>query len=302
MQIGFKTGPNNWEEGKRIIAEDGAKMCEIWFRVDKAHEYREMLNHLKAQKVAFGLHYWGLIQNKYKPNIATHHQDIRGETILQMKKTIDVAHKEGAVYVNIHPGILSIEEMDFGTHRQAVSSLHEKTPSDTARAITHENMEALHNYATTREVTLTVETLPAGEVPGSDREEVYFPGDAPLVLLQELADKGFYVANDITHTASQIGLINSEDAFLWEHLLDATQALAPQTKLVHVNTVVPPWNGTDSHHGLLPEDYKVGAWPSLDRIAQLLSIFKDRDDVYIVPEPNNKMQENYRALVKLVAS
>ena len=301
MHIGFKTGPKNWEEGKRIITQDGAKMCEIWFRVDKVHEYREMLGYLKAQKVAFGLHYWGLIQNKYKPNIATHHKDIREETIAQMKEAIDVAQREDAVYVNIHPGILSVEEMNFTTHRQAVSSNHEVTPSDTARTITHENVNILHDYALKKGVTLTIETLPAGEVPGSDREEAYFLGDAPISLSQDLADNGFYIANDITHTASQIGLINSEDAFLWKHLLDTTHSLAPQTKLVHVNTVVPPWNGTDSHHGLLPEDYAVNAWPSLDRIAQLISIFKDRDDVYIVPEPNHNMQENYQALVKLIA-
>jgi hypothetical protein len=43
MQIGFKTGPRTWEEGKKIVEEEGARLAELWFRVDRASEYDDML-------------------------------------------------------------------------------------------------------------------------------------------------------------------------------------------------------------------------------------------------------------------
>src|SRR5258708_1198468 len=105
MQIGFKTGPKNWQEGQKIVTEDGGKLCEVWFRIDKKDEYAEMLNWLGAQKVAVGLHHWGLIEGKYKTNLASTYPTIRQKTIQQIKDTIDVgASLADCAYVNVHCG------------------------------------------------------------------------------------------------------------------------------------------------------------------------------------------------------
>ncbi|MBI3251620.1 MAG: hypothetical protein HYZ62_01780, partial [Candidatus Andersenbacteria bacterium] len=90
MHIGFKTGPLTWAEGKRIVLEEGAAFCEVWFRIDKANEYTQMLTWLTAQSVSVGLHHWGLVDGKYKTNIASKNRTIRQKTIQQIKDTIDI--------------------------------------------------------------------------------------------------------------------------------------------------------------------------------------------------------------------
>src|SRR3989344_882128 len=110
MHIGFKTGPRTWEEGKRIVIEEGAKLCEVWFRIDKASDYTEMLDWLTAQGVSVGLHHWGLVDGRYKTNIASKNTNIRQKTLQQIKDTIDIGARIECAYVNMHCGAQAIEE------------------------------------------------------------------------------------------------------------------------------------------------------------------------------------------------
>lgn len=116
-------------------------------------------------------------------------------------------------------------------------------------------------------------------------------------MLSQLADHGQLMANDFGHTAANIAGSNQD--LMWPGLSQYTQILAPKTKLLHINTVGPPFNGTDSHHGILAEDWQHGAFPNEDQLKSLLTLFKGRDDVWAVPEPqDNAMIANYLALQK----
>jgi hypothetical protein len=82
--------------------------------------------------------------------------------------------------------------------------------------------------------------------------------------------------------------------------LEKTKKLALQTRLVHINTMPPPFNGTDGHLGILDKDFKKDVFPSREQIKLLLSSFSDRKDVWVIPEPFLDHVENTKALIKLI--
>lgn len=302
MQVGFKTGPKTWEEGKVIAQEDGVKLCEVWFRVDKADDYADMFAWLKKEHVAFGLHHWGLVNGKLKTNLATHHAFVRDETIRQIRQTIDIAAQYGCVYVNAHPGSQSLEEIDFATRAQTLRSDARTSADDSARLLL-DAVQQLQLYAQTKGVLLTIETLPPSEQVVFDaplRDQFYRPGNVDLTTMRRLASAGMWIANDISHTTACVAVeTGTSEAVMWQGAVQFTQDVAPQTRLLHINTTVPPHNGTDSHNGLLPEDFAQGAFPRAEQLQALLHIFRDRDDVFVIPEPHHNMRENTQALMAL---
>jgi hypothetical protein len=305
MRVGFKTGPRTWEEGKIIVLEDKMDLCELWFDVTKAGLYTKLFAWLKDHGVAIGLHHWGLIQGKVKTNLATHHSFVRDETIAQIKRTIDIAAEHGCVYVNAHPGSQSLEEINFVEQTQAPLP-DPKTPEVQAVELLLQAAHTLSSYAQERNVVFTIETLPPLEANWRDtgvRDRAYTPGNIPLSGMITLARSGVFIANDLTHTAGWVAVENKgEPSAMWAGIQKFSQEIASQTKLLHINTVVPPFDGTDSHHGLLPEDVEVGAWPSHEQFREFFTLFRDRDDVFVIPEPREHMRENTRMLRELVES
>lgn len=301
MLAGFKTGPNNWEEGKKIVTEEGASMCEVWYRVDRADEYTEMLSWLSDHDVQVGLHHWGVIDGKYKTNLATSYEPVWRATIEQMKQTIDSAAAVGAAYVNVHPGAASVEVINLDTKEQHMIDDHKTSPEESA-ALFLEHAKEVHEYASSKDVLLTVETLLGVEMETVGvREPTYDPSIVSLETMKAFSEQGGYVANDITHTMAFLhAKLQRED--VWSELMEFSLAVAPQTRLLHINTVVPPFNGTDSHNGVLDDDWEAGAIPSKDQLLEFLRIFAGRDDVFVVPEPEKDMTGNYRALHDLVNS
>ena len=297
MTIGFKTGPRNWEGGKIIVEEEGARMCEIWFRVDKKDDYREMMDWLKKHEVQAGLHYWGLAQGDIKPNLMTKDKQVRQETIEQMRQTIEIGAAINGAYVNVHPGARALEKMDFAKGEQVLIE-NSFTEEAEAERLLLEALGELNSYAKENGVLLTVETLPGRESRHIEkRQGIYDPGNPPLELMRRVAEAGFWLANDLTHSASSLGLKIGERENLFEELLKFTKDIADQTKLVHVNTVAPPLdNGTDSHDGILADDFAKNVFPDKAQLKQLLQVFRNREDVFLVPEPKSKMGENYLAL------
>lgn len=305
MIIGFKTGPANWAEGQRIVEEDGGSMCEVWFRIDRADDYDTMFSWLRARNVAIGLHYWALVDGQIKPNISARDEAVRAETVRQIKRTIEAASDLEAVYVNIHPGALLLEKINFENRTQQLVVGQKAAgltwqESDTERCL--EVVADLTAYARERGVLLTIETILARELVSFDhREPTYESATTPLSCMARLAEAGFAIANDITHTVTWFGLENPDRGYQWEKLLAFTNKIAPATRLLHINTVQPPFNGTDSHDGILPADFANGVFPSQDQVRHIIDIFRNRPDVFIVPEPREYMQENYRELVRLGA-
>jgi hypothetical protein len=70
--------------------------------------------------------------------------------------------------------------------------------------------------------------------------------------------------------------------------------------LIHVTTNVPPFNGTDSHNGILVKDFKWGAVPNKTQLIKLLFLFKNRP-IWLIPEPRTKdMAANYFELKEII--
>ncbi len=300
MTIGFKTGPRNWEDSKRIVLEDGASMCEVWFNVQKENEYKEMFAWLVKHCVKIGLHHWGLAQGQYKTNLSTHNSAVREESLAQMRRTIEIGGKIGAVYVNVHPGAQWLERIDFSTDDQERVE-EEATPPEEARELLLAGARELFVYANERGITFTVETLPGREAHNSARREgIYDSGNPPLTWIAEIGAQGGYIANDITHSASMVALENNSLPGMWQGLYEFTNRTQAFTKLLHINSMIPPFDGRDSHNGILPDDFALGAFPSREQIIAILRLFADREDVYVVGEPQmEKTRENYLALLGL---
>jgi sugar phosphate isomerase/epimerase len=302
MIIGFKTGPKTWEEGKRIVEEDNPHVCELWFDVTKADMYDDMIAWLQNHNVHIGLHHWGVVYGQYKTNLATRDKAIRDTAIQQIKDTIDIGARLECAYVNAHPGAQYVERINLDNFSQELVT-ENKTEQEESEKLLLEAAQLLQEYAQDRGVLFTIETLPGAEAPiAHQRQSVYVPGNAPLDVMERIGTQGGHIANDITHTAGQVALDATSPDAIWEGIVDFTKRTHTFTNVLHINTVSPPFNGSDSHEGITGQEFAQGNFPSRQQIKQFLSFFKDRDDVFVIPEPRaGTMQENYRALATLVA-
>lgn len=279
-------------------------MCEVWCRADQLAQYEEPLAWFRRHHVVVGLHYWGVCAGNILPNVATRHAPVRAESIRQIKHTIDFARRHDCVYVNIHPGALFLEQIIFEplTFGRIEESATERAA---AEQLMNEAALELSAYAAAGGVVLTIETItrymkrrPLEET----RDDFYDPGTMTLPYLAQLSRAGVYLANDITHTAAALPVTMPTRHELWEGLKDFTAQTARQTRLLHVNTLSAPYNGTDSHDGVTAEDWRRDVFPSREQVTALLNLFADRSDVYAVPEPLHNMADNYQALAYLAGA
>ncbi len=299
MKVGFKTGPKSWDEGKTIITRHGAKYVELWYRYDWADRYQDFFDFFAAQGVQSGFHYWGVVEGNILPSFCYDEPNQYRQGIESVKSAIDVASSIGAYYVNAHPGsrVLTKLNNDFNQLSLVPSPI---TPEDRALDLLQEATQELSAYAESRGVHFLIETIPARDSSswddlGQSRLKTIETHHASMPMLKRLAQEGRLIANDFGHSAASHP--NQDRAIMYADLLAATQALAPQTKLLHINTVLPPFNGTDSHDGILAEDWEAGVFPNEDQLLELLSQFKERPDVWAIPEPKQeKMLDNYLAL------
>jgi hypothetical protein len=301
MTVGFKTGPRNFAVGKTLVEEDGFDMCEVWFRVDRLEDYTELFNWLTSRSVRIGLHHWGMCRGGITPNISTADKAIRRESIAQIKQAIAIGAGLGCVYVNVHPGSEQLVAVTFDPWTFTPKAQRTKTAE--AEKFTEEAMAELSAYAAERGVVLTLETLPrAGYFDERDRTRLFDPGFMSTETVARITARFGFMANDITHTATSYPRDNASREELWEFLLDFTRRCAAQTKLLHANTTVGPFLGADTHDGVRPEDFAAGVFPNRSQLLELLYLFKDRNDVFVVPEPKEHMRENAVALRELVAA
>lgn len=272
----------------------------MWFNVNKEKEYAEMFGWLSEHDVLIGLHHWGLADGQYKTNLSTQHQTVHEETVAQMKRTIEIGAEIGAGYVNVHPGAQFLERIDFARDRQELVEDSE-TFSETAWQMLFQGTEELTSFAEKHGVLFTVETLPGREANNFEkREGMYDSGNPPLAVMVQLGKRGIALANDITHSASQLMLQYSEISGLHGALLAFTKEAAPFTRLLHINSIRPPFDGRDSHNGLLPEDFALGSFPNYEQLVELLSVFRGHQDVFAVVEPQlEKTRQNFLALKKI---
>jgi hypothetical protein len=299
MIAGIKVGPLTW---KRILHDYRPGICEVWFRVDWLDRYSDLFAFLRRDGIPAGLHFWGILADGIAPNFAYPDEEIRRSSVELVKRSIDTAVHNGFLYVNIHPGSYRLSRVNLD--RLFFRPIPGREVSEaTGSMVLHENIKELDTYAQKLGVHLLTETLPAREpmhwrslIKG--RLKTQDMRNVPVSQMVRLAQQGFFICNDLCHTAMDV--VSDDRDFLFQQLLEKTKLLSDKTRLIHVNTMPPPFNGTDGHLGIRKQDFTEEVFPSREQMKQLLSLFVDRDDVWVIPEPFSDHIENTKALEELL--
>ncbi len=292
MKLGIKIAPGNpW---KRDIEATHPQMVEIWYNAARPDDYNEIFDYLSDTPIEVGLHYWGALPNNILSNISYPDKHVNDSSIALIKATIDTAAAHGCVYVNMHTDLYSLLEVNFGSMAIRVAS---KTANRaTSNAIFTKRVLELNAYAAAKNVILTVETVPIKDPPNwrmdRDRTRSRDIHQMPLSVHLDLATHGMAIANDFVHTACN--LITDDRAAIWQFLYQTSRRLAPKTRLIHLGFLLPPYNGVDCHDSLDNPDFDTdAAIPNKTEMIELLKLFRQRDDVWILVEPKSDHQKNY---------
>jgi hypothetical protein len=295
LKPGIKIGPQDW---KSKLENSQAQYCEVWFRVDKPHWYTTMFNYLKKHRLNTGLHFWAQLDHNIYPNIAYNHPQILLPTLKLIKQTIDIAGQNHFHYVNIHAG------NNFAKKSILPSNKYPKIPLQQAKLTQETSIKQLHQYAKSKNVLLLTETITAKLSPSwyslNQRLKPINHYSLPVSSLIKLSHQGYYITNDIAHTFCDE--FNKPLDYLSKQLFKKTKQLAPQTRLLHLSTTIPPFNGTDTHHGITSNDFKVkGIFPTYQKLKTLLRLFKNRNDVWVINEPRTHHVDNFLVLKQLIS-
>lgn len=299
MIPGIKIGPDSW---KKILSKYHPKCVEVWFRIDWVDRYNDMFSYLQRKNIRVGLHFWGMLPGEIMPNFAFPDPDIRNPSINLVKKSIDVASHHGFRYVNIHPGSYRLSRIDF--ERECMRLVNKrKTTTSAGNEVLFENINLLHEYAKKRNTLLFTETIPTREPMNwkdleNGRLNTQDMRNVPVAVVESLAKKGYFICNDFMHTA--MDEISDDRDYLFRQLFNKTKRLLKQTKLIHVNTSPPPFNGSDGHLGIRNKDFTGDVFPTREQYKKLLALFINRNDVWAIPEPFSDHIENTKALIEII--
>ncbi len=301
MILGIKVGLQ--KQSFLDITQTNAPFAEVWFNVSQMDDYTELFDTLKARRMQVGLHYWGALEDGTWTNIAYPDTELINRSVSMMQTAIDTASRHGFQYVNIHPGCAARVGIDFDRHRMDLRSA--PVPWDQSIPIFLENAKKLNDYACERNVVFTVETLPSRVVKGwydtaarANPAMIMNVYELPIEALEQAAADGLWIANDFCHTAA---IPSSDPSALWQYLKSKTIALAPQTRLIHLGFVTAPFNGTDIHNMLDPTVLNSdSAMPNKLQMIELLRLFQNRDDIWILTEPKDRHVENYFLAKKIL--
>ncbi len=303
IKAGIKIGPKNWV--KRLL-DSQAKCCEVWFQIDKETEYVDMFQFLNQRQIQTGLHFWGVIEDNILVNPAYPDKTIRNNSILLIEKCIEIATRNGFSFVNIHPGYAQLWKFEAEKQIFKIADNSKQHYQDSKHAF-RESAVLLHEYGQKNNVSVLWETLPKKTITNYvaqykdkiDRLDCYPTHAINSFTLEEIAKKdGIFITNDISHTMTEIQSQSEKEII--NYLFDRTEKLASYTKLLHINTLSRPYNGTDSHDGITDADFNNEVIPAKDQLLQLLKIFKGRNDVWAINEPRHKHVQNYMALKELL--
>jgi endonuclease IV len=302
MKVGIKFGALDWQER---LKKSNAKYAEVYFRLDWKEKYQELFQYLRENEIQFGLHFWALIKGKYCPNLAYSENGIAAETAKLIKETIDIASKNGAYYVNFHPESLKLVELNLDRQEFYTTNDPPISVEEGFRSLSYYCKE-LKQYGNNKNVKTYTETVPLhdpsnfrqGEITEGRMNPIMKYG-MPTSKLIELGKMGFDICFDIAHAANQYPSDSREEIF--EKTYQDAQDIAKYVKLVHVSTTVPPFNGTDSHNGVLEDDFSQNVFPSRDELLKIFKVFKKYPDIWYIPEPQmEKMVDNYFEIQKLL--
>lgn len=299
MKLGLKV--NIDADSFERLRVTNPSLAEVWFNANKADTYSDLFAELTRRKCDVGLHFWGMCDGNILPNIAYPDATIIKQSMDLMRQTIDIASKYGFQYVNIHPGAAALSQVNYDAQR--FDRISDAMDMDRSIKLFLEHAQELSSYAKTRNVVFTVETVPMHVTDGwYDPDARLKPKslyELPVGAIQQAANLGLSIANDFCHTAANIA---SEDAeIVWDFLKTTTINLAPQTRLIHLGFVMRPFNGTDNHDQLdNPILNTSDAVPNNKQIIELLKLFTNREDVWILTEPKDDHAKNYFLAQKLL--
>lgn len=298
----IKIGPREWRER---LDRSLARYAEVYYRADKPELYPEMLSELRQREICFGLHFWAATSDFYEANLAFPGKR-RKESIAFIERNLEVAAETGAHYVNIHTGNRCLCRIDFERQLLAVDEAAGIADEDESEALRNEAVTDLAKKASASGVLLLVEAIPAREQIGpwnvpESRQQVqngYATGLDGLFEIMEETGLGF--TNDFCHVFA-MGFDKPREQLL-KDFCEITVKFAKHTWVAHVNTLTTPYNGTDAHLGILPEDFEAEeVFPTRDEFIGLLKLLaKQEHDVWLVGEPTKNHIENYQALVEFV--
>ncbi|MBI4034821.1 MAG: hypothetical protein HY381_00305 [Candidatus Chisholmbacteria bacterium] len=299
MQLGVKIALQSWQE---VLQTTQAQYCEVLFRLDLAAKFTPMFDHLRTHHVSFGLHFWASLPGGFEPNLAFEPQGIADHSHQLMAQTLKLASQVGAAYINIHPGSLTLTKIDLDHQSMALVPDAKVTPEQALQSLLARTRQ-LRQLADSLNLLFLVETLPKHGAShwrdDSGRLKVILSHNISPDMILHLAQAGQFITNDFGHTTAS--WVTDDMNQLWRHVYSTSRQLAPQTKLIHLNTIAPPFNGTDSHAGVLPADFTAGVFPNRNQILDLLHLYQNRDDIWIIPEPPAEtMVQNYHAIKALL--
>lgn len=298
LHPGIKIGPeSDWEQK---LKASQAQYCEVWYRVDWEEQYNDMFAYLKKHDIHTGLHYWAMIHNTYMPNLAYPDEKIWKPTYETMCANINTAAKHGFAYVNIHIGNYALLTLNLNTHTHACLPETKVDPQHAAQVFT-ENVQRLHEYAQERQVLLLVENIPPynSAIEGQHTEVIPAYALHSQVLENIAQTYGIHITFDLGHVMAESPTQTVEG--LTSYLIERAQVLAPHTKLIHANTVIKPFTGTDSHDGITDTDFAHNVVPSKTQFIELLRLFaRHTTHTWIVNEPKDEHVENYHALTAIL--
>jgi hypothetical protein len=300
MILGLKVGLQ--KESYTDIERTQTPFVEVWFNIVRKDEYNHLFSFMNKRQMQVGLHFWGHTQDNLWSNISYYKDTaIIRQSMDQIRETIDIAAAHQYQYVNIHPSNYALFEINFqkGAFIQRSEPADQKLCDETF----FENLHVLQTHAQRRGIVFTIETIPPYDYANDqDRKmrknplDLYCPSNSILV---KAATEGFTIANDFGHTVCT--MINKPRSVVSQYLFDMTRTLLPQTRLLHLGFVVPPYNGTD-HHAHLDTDIfqSETAVPHASEMIELLTLFKDRTDVWALCEPDGRHTENYLFIKNLL--
>jgi sugar phosphate isomerase/epimerase len=300
MKLGIKVGPE--KESLTNIELTHTQFVEVWFRIDKKDDYDDLFDYVAVHKIETGLHFWGLTHDGLVPTLSHDDPSLLKESMDLMKQTITLASTHAFSYVNIHPGFRTRIGCEY--KNLVFSNLHERIVSYEQATIHFlKCMEELTEFAKSKNVLLTVETtpirLPVGSLHEKENRNIvedfseYSYIDLPVDTLK------FAIANDFGHTAANC--IADDPNAVWDLLYKKTVAYAPKTRLLHLGYIVPPYNGSDFHDQMDNPSFETNlAIPNSLQMMTLLQLFKNRDDIFALVEPNGQHPKNYFLAQKIL--
>ncbi len=300
IKTGIKIKPDNWVE---CLLDSQATCCEVWFLINKANNYADMFQFLKRKQIRTGLHFRGVIEDNMLANPADPDKAIRSNSILLMEKCIEIASRNGFSYVNIHPGYAQLWKFDAEKQIFMIADNSKHRYQDSKYAF-RESAVLLHEYGQKNNVNVLWES-PSFRAPADLNKETMDHSclrstDAlNSFILERIAKKdGILVTNNITNIMSELQSASKSE--IVNYLFDRTEKLAPYTKLLHINTLLRPYNDIHNHYGITDAGFNNEEMPTKDQLRQLLELFNGRNDIWAINESRHKHVQNYKALRELL--